>query len=497
MGNRDVYSITNFTPGVSLPGGENGQKHTTPATARSPAARCRGTGPDRVTFTTPGPGDVGLYCVPVSSPQVSYMRSNVVFGWSAVALLSLATVAGCSDDDGPPPTPPDASQRDGGPPDDGGPSDGSPDATPPDAGPPPVDYPKQTVTLSTGIDMQYVEVGDLAGTETVIMLHGFTDSSRSFFPTIEALNAIDPALRIYALDLRGHGGSSMPGDVGCDTSPAGCFELSDFADDVFAFLDEKNINTAHFVGHSLGSLVAQELAITDPGTVESLVLISSSANTTGNPVFEETILDETILGTWQTALEQDSEFGDWPEDAYELTPIDADPNAETWVRMSWVVDPTANPAFIDKLAPEAARVKIGTWLGVSGMLLTNNSSVRLRNLAVDAVILWGTQDVLFRQDDQDELLMSLDAAVTACRAGYIWKPYGKVPLPVSGQQVSDLGRSPHWGAPAQVAADIRAVITTGKPTDELYFANPSRLTEILSEPAGDAIIEKPAETNCR
>ena len=55
-------------------------------------------------------------------------------------------------------------------------------------------------------------------------------------------------------------------------------------------------------------------------------------------------------------------------------------------------------------------------------------------------------------------------------------------LPAPGQQLSDLGRSPHWGAPAQVAADIHAVITTGEPTEDLYFANPSMLRQILSEP---------------
>ena len=423
------------------------------------------------------------------------MRSNVVFGWSAAALLSLAGVAGCGDDDGSsPPTPPDASRSDDG----GAPDAGGPDAGGPDAGPPPVEYPKESVELSTGIVMHYAEVGNPAGAETVFLLHGFTDSSRSFFPTIEALTALDPDLRIYALDLRGHGDSSMPMEPGCPAAPESCFELSDFADDVFAFMNEKNINTAHIVGHSLGSLVAQEIATTNPSRVESLVLISSSANTTTNPLIEDTILDDTILGTWELALEKDPAFGDWPRDAYAKTPLDADPTAETWVRTSWVVDPTANPAFIDQLAPESARVRLGTWLGVSGMLLTNDNTARLGTLSVDSVILWGTQDVLFPEADQIALRDALDAAAEACRSGYIWKQYGKVALPASGKQESDLGRSPHWGAPAQVAADIHAVITTGKPTNDVYFANPSKPTQILSEPAtGELIIDEPAETNCR
>jgi pimeloyl-ACP methyl ester carboxylesterase len=289
----------------------------------------------------------------------------------------------------------------------------------------------------------------------------------------------------------------MPVDTGCPAAPASCFELSDFADDVFAFMNEKNINTAHFVGHSLGSLVAQEIATTDPSSVESLVLISSSANTTGNPMIEEALLDNTILGTWQTALEADTGFGDWPDDAYALAPLDADPNTETWVRTSWVVDPTANPAFIDKLAPETAQVRIGTWLGVAGMLLTNNNTARLGTLSVNSVILWGTQDVLFPEADQIALRLALDTAAEACRSGYIWKQYGKVALPASGEQESDLGRSPHWGAPAQVAADIHAVITTGRPTSDLYFANPANFTQIQTEAGAAELIEKPAATGCR
>jgi non-heme chloroperoxidase len=414
--------------------------------------------------------------------QVIFMRSNVVYGWSAAALLSLAA-AGCGDDDSPPA--PDASRPD---------AAGAPDAGPPDAGPPP-DYPKQTVELSTGIDMQYVEVGGAASGETVIMLHGFTDSSRSFFPTIQALTARNSALRIYALDLRGHGDSSMPEGASCPAAPATCFELSDFADDVFAFMAAKEITTAHLVGHSLGSLVAQEIATAAPGSVESLVLISSSANTMANPVLEDVILAGAIEGMWRTALEEDTGF-EWPQDAYALTPLDADASAETWLAMNWVLDPTANPDFIEAIVPETARVRLGTWLGVVDMLLANDNSARLRNLSVSSLILWGTQDVLFLDADQMALRTALDAAAAACRSGYIWKPYGKAALPASGRQESDLGRNPHWGAPSQVAADIDAFIATGRPTLDLYFANPAALTDIETE-AGEAdLIEKPAATGC-
>ena len=416
------------------------------------------------------------------------MRSNVVSGWSAVALLSVALIAGCGDDDA-------SSRADASPPDDGGPDAIPPDAPPPDAAPLP-EFTKQTVTLSTGIIMQYVVAGAPAGAETVIMLHGFTHSSRSFYPTIQALADLDPDLRIYALDLRGHGGSSMPADSACPAAPQNCFELSDFADDVFAFMENKNITTAHLVGHALGSLVAQEIATTAPGSVSSLVLISASANTTANPVLANLVLADAINGMWKTALEAKAEFGDWPADAYLLTPLNADANAGEWVAMNWIVDPTANTEFLAKIVPETAEIQLGTWLGVVTMLLETNNSARLGTLAVDSLILWGTQDTLFPDADQVTLRTALDVAADTCRSGYIWKKYGKVDLPDSGKQESDLGSNLHWGAPAQVAADIDAFITTDRPTPDRYFANPDSLTEIRTEAGMAETIEKPAATDC-
>ncbi|HWN67780.1 MAG TPA: alpha/beta hydrolase [Haliangium sp.] len=416
------------------------------------------------------------------------MRSNVVSGWSAGALLSVALIAGCGDDDassGPDASPPDASVPDAIP----------PDAAPPDAAPLP-EYPTQTTTLSTGITMQYVEAGDLAGAETVIMLHGFTHSSRSFYPTIQALAALDPAPHIFALDLRGHGGSSMPADSGCPAAPQTCFELSDFADDVFAFMESEDITTAHLVGHALGGLVAQEIATTAPGSVSSLVLIGTSANPTANPVLANLVLADTINGMWKTALEAQAEFGDWPEDAYAQTPLDADENAEAWVAMNWIVDPTANPELVAKIVPETAEVQLGTWLGVVTMLLETNNSARLGTLSVDSLILWATQDTLFPEADQVALRTALDVAAEACRSGYIWKQYGKLALPESGKQESDLGSNMHWGAPAQVAADIHAFITTDRPTLDRYFANPDSLTDIETEAGMAVILEKPAATGC-
>ena len=435
-------------------------------------------------------GSFGDTLPPISFHQVIRMRSRVVFASSAAALLALA-LTGCGDDSSPSA---DAAAPDA--PDAPAPLDAAaPDAFAPDAGP--VEYTKQTVELTaTGISMQYVEAGNMAGAETVILLHGYTHSSRSFFPTIEALAALNPNLRIYALDLRGHGGSSMEDGANCPATPQSCFELSDFADDVFAFMDAKSITSTHLVGHALGSLVAQEIATTTPSVIESLVLISSSANAIDNPRYRDFVLTDTIEGMWRVALENDSDFGDWPQDAYNMTPRDADPNIEAWIAESWLVDPTVNADFLARMVPETADIRLGTWLGTVQMLLETNNSARLANLAVSSLIISATQDTVFPEDpDQAALRAALDLAAESCRSGYIWKEYGKLAPATPGAQDSDLGHDVLLAAPAQIAADVNAFITTGAPTTNLYFANPLALTDIETQANAARIITKFA-TNC-
>src|SRR4051794_30123945 len=117
---------------------------------------------------------------------------------------------------------------------------------------PSIDGPKCRVALSTGIAMAYLEVGPAHG-PAVILVHGLTDSSRSWSTTMEALHRLDPGLRILAIDQRGHGASSMPPAEPCAAAPERCFRMADFAADLEAFMAAKGIAKATMAGHSLGT----------------------------------------------------------------------------------------------------------------------------------------------------------------------------------------------------------------------------------------------------
>ncbi len=94
---------------------------------------------------------------------------------------------------------------------------------------------------------------------TIVLLHGFTQTGRSWAPTVTAL-----AERYRALtpDLRGHGGASAARPVSFDAIHADVLAL---APDRFTL-----------AGYSMGGRIALQLALAAPARVSRLVLIGAS-----------------------------------------------------------------------------------------------------------------------------------------------------------------------------------------------------------------------------
>ena len=101
------------------------------------------------------------------------------------------------------------------------------------------------------------------GPETILFLHGIGGARTSFDAQIGAMG---PGYRHLAWDMPGYGGSSPLPEM---TFPA-------LADAAIRLLDELGIARAHVVGHSMGGMVAQEIAIDHGERVASLVLSATS-----------------------------------------------------------------------------------------------------------------------------------------------------------------------------------------------------------------------------
>ena len=113
--------------------------------------------------------------------------------------------------------------------------------------------------------IRYLKQGE-AG-EPVVLIHGFGGDLNNW---LFALPALAEEHTVYALDLPGHGGSTK--DVGAP-----------LADSVVGFLDAVGLERPHMVGHSLGGLVAAQVAAR--GRAASLTLIAPVGF--GQPVNEE------------------------------------------------------------------------------------------------------------------------------------------------------------------------------------------------------------------
>ena len=86
------------------------------------------------------------------------------------------------------------------------------------------------VALSNGVSIPFVEQGSPSGTP-VVLLHGITDSWRSFEGVLPHLPR---SIHAYALTLRGHGNADRP--------EAG-YTPADFAADVATFMDAVGIES--------------------------------------------------------------------------------------------------------------------------------------------------------------------------------------------------------------------------------------------------------------
>lgn len=346
---------------------------------------------------------------------------------------------------------------------------------------------KCAIELPTGVTMAYVETGPVDG-PAVLLIHGLTDSLRSWSVSMRALHKLDPSLHVLAIDLRGHGSTSMPPAHLCASKPETCFSLPSLAGDVVAFMRAKGIDKAVLVGHSLGTFVVQEIVFSHPDMVSQAILVATSTTGVDNVALRDYVLKEPIEGSWRKALEAKGKK--YPDDFYALTPLDADPNAKDWIAKNWVVDPAADPAFLVPYVPETANVKLGTWIGATKALLETDNTERFKDWNVPTLVIWGIQDNIFLDEpDQEAIKKALASAARAHGRIYFWKEYGTIPLPASGGQESDIGHNVQWGAPDAVAADIDAFIKTGAPTADLPHSDTApNVSHILSEPGKAKVV---------
>lgn len=236
-----------------------------------------------------------------------------------------------------------------------------------------------------------------AGTEpAIVLVHGFTDTSRSFSLLMPYL----AGHRLLIPDLRNHGASS-----GTEPDGLGCF-----ASDLITLVKAKELDHPVLVGHSLGAMVAIEACAAAPGLFGALVLIGCS--------LRPEIGNTHPVATGVEALRD---------------PIHpAEPFFDYWHHCREDV----SGAFLEKIALEASNMPAARWRSVLKLIRHVDLTSRVHACAgIETVLVNGVEDTLFGRRDRDLLVSALPDATV-------------IDLP-------NTGHNPHWEEPSQVAAAIR------------------------------------------
>lgn len=140
---------------------------------------------------------------------------------------------------------------------------------------------KQFQALKNGEKLAFLEQGE--GHKTLLLVHGNLSSGVYYTPLLERL---PKNIRVFTPDLRGFGDS---------TYKERGLALSEYAEDLKFFLDQKSVHKVYLVGWSLGGGVAMEFAARYPEMVEKLILISSTSYK-GYPIFKKDGKGEMLMG---------------------------------------------------------------------------------------------------------------------------------------------------------------------------------------------------------
>jgi pimeloyl-ACP methyl ester carboxylesterase len=108
-----------------------------------------------------------------------------------------------------------------------------------------------------GVDLWVEQKGD---GDDVLFISGLADEGVCW---VDQVTGLRDRYRLTTFDNRG---------VGRSSTPEGPFQISDFAADTAALIDELGLESVHVVGSSMGGAIAQELALSRPERVRSLFL---------------------------------------------------------------------------------------------------------------------------------------------------------------------------------------------------------------------------------
>jgi len=256
--------------------------------------------------------------------------------------------------------------------------------------------------LPDGRAFELVEQGRRGG-RPVLLLHGITDTWRSFEPVLPSL---PEDWHVVSLSQRGHGGSDE----------AASYRTREFAADAAAVMQALGIAPAIVVGHSMGAANALRVAIDFPEQVRGIVAAGAFASFADKPELASFVeqqvfcLDDTVPHALADAFQRDT-----------------------------IAGPVA-PGLVETMVAECLRTPAATWKGAFAGLLEDDFGAELGRIGVPVLLAWGDADSFVPEADQRRLQRALPQATRSVFRG--------------------VGHALHWERPERFAAELRSFVAS-------------------------------------
>ena len=126
------------------------------------------------------------------------------------------------------------------------------------------ELPNKLVSAANGIEYAYRDTGGGEGAVPLVLLQHFRGNLDNWDPAL--IDALAPRRRVVTFDNAGVGGSA-------GTAPG---NIEQMARDAIAFIAAMQFSQADLLGFSIGSFIAQQIALMRPAIVRKLILASSA-----------------------------------------------------------------------------------------------------------------------------------------------------------------------------------------------------------------------------
>lgn len=207
-----------------------------------------------------------------------------------------------------------------------------------------------------GIEVEYVINGNQG--PWLVMSHSLGCNVAMWDPQIPALAG---RYRVLRYDTRGHGSSQ---------ATPGPYTLDLLADDAAALMDHVGIDSAVWVGFSMGGMIGQTFALKCPARTSALVLADTTSEHNATP---QSVWDERI----RVALEQG------------MAPL-VQPAIGRWFTPAFR---ESHPDIVAPVAQAIATTPVNGWAGCCAAISAVHTTPRLPEIACPALVILGEHDI--------------------------------------------------------------------------------------------------------